>query len=290
MLSGGIFLRRLCTVVGNKNGKNHFFDLLFFKNGLYFEISHTSGRLVQLARTLPSHGRGHRFESCSAHHPSLGAAELRMASHHFRPKGGNDECRHRTRRGRMSSLARSASEDGHSRKSVQRMTFGAELRMASHHFRPKGGNDECRHRTRRGRMSSLARSASEDGRSRKLVQRMTFAAELRMASHHTRRGRMSSLARSASEDGSEFSAINGVLMFYTYILRSLSHPAERYIGSTEDLKLRLIKHNKGDVPHTSKFIPWKVEAYFAFETQEKAAAFERYLKSGSGHAFARRHF
>ena len=176
--------------------------MLFFKNGLYFEISHTSGRLVQLARTLPSHGRGHRFESCSAHHPSLGAAELRMASHHFRPKGGNDECRHRTRRGRMSSLARSASEDGHSRKSVQRMTFGAELRMASHHFRPKGGNDECRHRTRRGRMSSLARSASEDGRSRKLVQRMTFAAELRMASHHTRRGRMSSLARSASEDGS----------------------------------------------------------------------------------------
>ena len=264
--------------------------MLFFKNGLYFEISHTSGRLVQLARTLPSHGRGHRFESCSAHHPSLGAAELRMASHHFRPKGGNDECRHRTRRGRMSSLARSASEDGHSRKSVQRMTFGAELRMASHHFRPKGGNDECRHRTRRGRMSSLARSASEDGRSRKLVQRMTFAAELRMASHHTRRGRMSSLARSASEDGSEFSAINGVLMFYTYILRSLSHPAERYIGSTEDLKLRLIKHNKGDVPHTSKFIPWKVEAYFAFETQEKTVAFERYLKSGSGYAFAMRYF
>ncbi|GEM_PF-6403688 len=26
-----------------------------------------SGRLVQLARTLPSHGRGHRFESCNAH-------------------------------------------------------------------------------------------------------------------------------------------------------------------------------------------------------------------------------
>lgn len=98
------------------------------------------------------------------------------------------------------------------------------------------------------------------------------------------------LACSASEDGSEFSAINGVLMFYTYILRSLSHPAERYIGSTEDLKLRLIKHNKGDVPHTSKFIPWKVEAYFAFETQEKTVAFERYLKSGSGYAFAMRHF
>jgi len=37
-------------------------------------------------------------------------------------------------------------------------------------------------------------------------------------------------------------------------------------------------------------MPWKVEAYFAFETREKAAAFEDYLKSGSGHAFAKRHF
>ena len=79
-------------------------------------------------------------------------------------------------------------------------------------------------------------------------------------------------------------------MYYTYILRSLSHPTERYIGSTGDLKKRLIKHNKGDVPHTAKFRPWKVEAYFAFETEEKAVAFELYLKSGSGHAFAKRHF
>ena len=79
-------------------------------------------------------------------------------------------------------------------------------------------------------------------------------------------------------------------MFYAYILRSLSDPDQRYIGSTADLKSRLAKHNKGDVPHTLKFRPWKVEAYFAFETKEKAAAFEQYLKSGSGHAFAKRHF
>ena len=79
-------------------------------------------------------------------------------------------------------------------------------------------------------------------------------------------------------------------MFYTYILRSLSKPEQRYIGSTSDLRSRLAKHNKGDVPHTAKFRPWKVEAYFAFETQEKASAFEQYLKSGSGHAFANRHF
>ena len=79
-------------------------------------------------------------------------------------------------------------------------------------------------------------------------------------------------------------------MFYTYNLRSISQPGQRYIGSTSDLKSRLIKHNSGAVPHTSKFKPWKVEAYFAFETKEKATAFEAYLKTGSGHAFAKRHF
>lgn len=79
-------------------------------------------------------------------------------------------------------------------------------------------------------------------------------------------------------------------MFYAYILRSVSHPECRYVGSTRDLRARLAKHNRGEVPHTSKFRPWKVETYVAFETMEKAAAFERYLKSGSGHAFAARHF
>ena len=74
-------------------------------------------------------------------------------------------------------------------------------------------------------------------------------------------------------------------MFYTCILRSIFHHDQRYIGSTADLKSRLAKHNAGEVPHTSKFKPWKVEAYFAFETKEKTAAFEAYLKTGSVPAF-----
>ena len=40
----------------------------------------------------------------------------------------------------------------------------------------------------------------------------------------------------------------------------------------------------------AKFRPWKVETYIAFESEEKSIAFEHYLKSGSGHAFAKRHF
>ena len=77
---------------------------------------------------------------------------------------------------------------------------------------------------------------------------------------------------------------------YVYILVDEATGTHFYIGCTEDLKSRLEKHNKGDVPHTAKFRPWKVETYIAFESEEKSIAFEHYLKSGSGHAFAKRHF
>jgi predicted GIY-YIG superfamily endonuclease len=78
-------------------------------------------------------------------------------------------------------------------------------------------------------------------------------------------------------------------VFYVYVLRSQSCPDQRYTGLTADLKTRLQKHNNGEVPHTSKFTPWKLETYIAFRTRDQAAAFERYLKSGSGRAFATRH-
>ena len=79
-------------------------------------------------------------------------------------------------------------------------------------------------------------------------------------------------------------------MYYTYILRSISSPAQRYVGHTANLRSRLLEHNSGKSPHAAKFRPWKVEAYIAFESLDKAQAFERYLKTGSGHEFARRHF
>jgi len=79
-------------------------------------------------------------------------------------------------------------------------------------------------------------------------------------------------------------------MFYTYILQSLSKPSQQYVGHTEDLRQRVVEHNAGKCPHTSKFLPWKVKLYTAFETIEQARHFEKYLKSGSGRAFANRHF
>ena len=79
-------------------------------------------------------------------------------------------------------------------------------------------------------------------------------------------------------------------MYYVSLIQSLSHPDQGYTGLTGDLKARLAKHNAGDVPHTSKFTPWILQTYVAFWTRERAARFEQYLKSGSGRAFASRHF
>jgi len=77
-------------------------------------------------------------------------------------------------------------------------------------------------------------------------------------------------------------------MHYVYLLRSNMDPAQTYTGLTSDLKERLRKHNHGEVTHTAKFKPWVLVSYHAFPSREKAAAFEAYLKSGSGRAFAKR--
>jgi putative endonuclease len=90
---------------------------------------------------------------------------------------------------------------------------------------------------------------------------------------------------------SDNSSLNeGGLVYYVYILRSVNHPAETYIGSTQDLRARLAQHNAGQSIHTNKFKPWKIEAYVALPEKEVADRLERYLKTGSGRAFANRHF
>jgi putative endonuclease len=74
---------------------------------------------------------------------------------------------------------------------------------------------------------------------------------------------------------------------YVYILESLDSK-HFYVGITDDLRARLAKHNAGEVPHTSKYRPWRLR--IAFSDEKSAFAFEKYLKSGSGRAFATKHF
>jgi putative endonuclease len=75
-------------------------------------------------------------------------------------------------------------------------------------------------------------------------------------------------------------------MWYVYIIRSLSSPAQEYTGLSEDLKQRIKDHNAGKSTHTSKYVPWELAWYCAFPDKRSALEFEQYLKSHSGRAFA----
>jgi predicted GIY-YIG superfamily endonuclease len=77
---------------------------------------------------------------------------------------------------------------------------------------------------------------------------------------------------------------------YVYLIRSVPKPEQTYIGFTEDLQQRLADHNRGASVHTAPLRPWALVSAHAFTSREKAKAFELYLKSGSGRAFALRHF
>lgn len=75
-------------------------------------------------------------------------------------------------------------------------------------------------------------------------------------------------------------------MYYVYSLRCKDG---FYIGCTDNLKNRLERHQKGKVPATINRRPVELVAYFAFKNKYTAFDFEKYLKSGSGRAFIKKH-
>ncbi len=79
-------------------------------------------------------------------------------------------------------------------------------------------------------------------------------------------------------------------MHYVYLIESTSHPDRRYVGYSEDLRKRVADHAAGKNVSTAPYRPWRLHAYLAFSTKTRALAFEKYLKSGSGHAFAQKRF
>ncbi len=76
-------------------------------------------------------------------------------------------------------------------------------------------------------------------------------------------------------------------MYYTYILQSQKDDS-RYIGVTTDLKKRLVEHNVGGSIYSKTRRPYKIIWYAAFANKVRAYAFEKYLKSSSGYAFAKK--
>lgn len=73
---------------------------------------------------------------------------------------------------------------------------------------------------------------------------------------------------------------------HVYIIQSETERDEFYTGFTDNVEARLADHNLGKSSHTSKYKPWKLVFQCWFEDPSKALEFEKYLKSGSGRAFA----
>lgn len=77
---------------------------------------------------------------------------------------------------------------------------------------------------------------------------------------------------------------------FVYVLESDSDPERHYSGVTSDVDSRLEWHNRGPSGHTMNHRPWSLLVAIEFPTETQARRFERYLKTGSGRAFAKRHF
>lgn len=77
---------------------------------------------------------------------------------------------------------------------------------------------------------------------------------------------------------------------FVYIIRSVSDATRRYVGLTGNVHARIQAHNAGQNRSTASWKPWVLDVCIEFSDPVLARSFERYLKSGSGHAFARRHF
>ena len=75
--------------------------------------------------------------------------------------------------------------------------------------------------------------------------------------------------------------------WYVYIL--LCSDNTHYVGCTSNIKERIERHSKGQVQYTKSRLPIKLLFYATFTDKYKAYEFEKYLKSGSGRAFATKH-
>jgi predicted GIY-YIG superfamily endonuclease len=84
--------------------------------------------------------------------------------------------------------------------------------------------------------------------------------------------------------------MRGVGARFVYILRSETDASRHYVGRATSPDERLEWHNAGPSGYTLQHRPWRLIVSIEFPNESSASRFERYLKSGSGRAFATRHF
>ena len=77
-------------------------------------------------------------------------------------------------------------------------------------------------------------------------------------------------------------------MYYVYIIQSVNYPDKKYVGITQNVQQRLSNHNIGMTSHSRKYKPWEFVMCLCFKNKDKAVEFEKYLKTASGKAFAKK--
>ena len=65
--------------------------------------------------------------------------------------------------------------------------------------------------------------------------------------------------------------------FFTYILRS-TKSGKYYVGQSENLKTRVVDHNKGKVKSTKSERPWELVYFESYNTRSKAYNREQEIK------------
>ncbi len=67
-------------------------------------------------------------------------------------------------------------------------------------------------------------------------------------------------------------------VFYVYVLQSVPSAKEFYVGSTVNLKARLMQHNQGIEQSTRRYRPWRLVYYEAYRAESLARLREASLK------------
>ncbi len=76
-------------------------------------------------------------------------------------------------------------------------------------------------------------------------------------------------------------------MFFVYVLRSTVN-GNFYVGMTENITARLLRHNKGENKSTKAHRPWELFFSESFDTRVEARKREVYLKAGSGKEYIKK--
>ena len=78
------------------------------------------------------------------------------------------------------------------------------------------------------------------------------------------------------------------MYYFVYLIRSIKYPHTIYVGYTTNVKERLKTHNNGGSIHTKKDKPWELVSCTMFKDMDTAKQFEKYLKTQSRRAFAKK--